>query len=702
MKLLKRAAALAVLVSTLWAPMSRAAVTWYVNQYTGTDYCAPNDTANCGRSAAHAFKTIAAVNSRMNAGDLCYVYPGAYHDKPNPKNAAWDGDLTHGYTFVGLGPAGESTGNGPSLDLCCDDLSYTLTKDFLNLRNFRFTAGFMLADSCDHDSLTTIQSSGEFRINGADHIIIDGLSFTSSYMFYIAAGSGWTSTGVEVHNSVLSGNTRIGSRSATSGVPMGKADSLLFHNVDNPYSGSSTGFGSFEMYGVSNASFNYCNWQAAKSGYKKIIVQDSCTNIQFNADTLKDISIFFAKGYNYGTTDSITVDSCFIRSYHGGSPLNFQTGMKRLSLTYSTVVAASDDVVLWANRWYGRNLIDHNTFWSTSGWETFPLYGENLDSTFTDTTLVTNNIVYNAYKSPQPCHWNCVEPNCLYPPGSCISMAQDADSSFWAGDTSIRHVWVNGNLYVNWNAVSLSDTLSNGPGGFTAGMYEIDCLGRFDQIAVGDSGTTNWNSVWCPGCDDSSHIGSPAFADSTLETFDGHLMPGSVAIANALDGSDVGAVAYGGYPIWWWDRNAIAFFRYGDSEQVGYIQFCNLVDSIYTEATLSLSLEVPAHFQHGDPYLVVGRTSCTSGSPPVLGNVTYNAYRYDIPDVGSLTFGLVGTDIGPENCAESTSCPKVQARLRAIFVPVENPTGELDETIQLVVTSNDPRRPSRAFTILIY
>ena len=757
MKLLKRAAALAALVSTLWAPMSRAAITWYVSQNTGTDYCAPNDTANCGRSAAHPFKTIGAVNSRMNAGDKCYVYQGAYSDKPNPKNAAWDGDLTHWYRFIGLGPAGQCTGSGPNLDLCCGDAARTMHKDFVSLRNFAFPYGFMLSDSCNYDSLITISSSADVRLNGSDHTIVDGLTQPAGSRFYVAAGTGWLSTGVKIFNSSLA-SAYFGTPSVTSGVRMGKCDSLLIHGCTFP------GISGFGFWGLTNSAIKYTKiTQQSPSGSARVVVQDSCRKISFVGDTLLNTAFQFRRGYNYGTIDTVAIESCFVRSGYQGPAVDFQCAAKRLTLRYSTLLRETGPTVT-AVRWHGRNLIDHNTIYGADGNSKAPLdmMGRNTDSTFTDTTLVTNNIIYNAYKSPQPCHLNCLEggTSCSSPPGACIDwLNATMDSSYWAGDPSVRHAWSNGNLYVNWNmigcpaaatatiepgvfadtvsvvagafadTVSITlrpyigadttfkvrvtrttvtppssgklpivrtvktaastevtagcDTLSNGPGGFSIGMNfpYSECYGTFTQAAGLDSGTTNWNTVWCPSCDDSSYMGSPQFVDSTRASFDAHILSGSLAIGNALDESDIGAVAWVPHPmVYVPPPGQVEFYEtevwglYSGS-QTKTITLCNVADTTYNS-----SWGQQADW-HSDMIPILDLVPGATG-PSNLQTIEFSDHSRVVVELEAAVF-------------ECGNCSGVDPQAaRHVSVTWNIPGAPLqDHTLTLVVRTNDPRRP---------
>jgi hypothetical protein len=237
------------------------------------------------------------------------------------------------------------------------------------------------------------------------------------------------------------------------------------------------------------------------------------------------------------------------------------------------------------------------------------------------------------------------------------------------------------------------DTLSNGPGGFSIGMNfpYSECYGTFTQAAGLDSGTTNWNTVWCPSCDDSSYMGSPQFVDSTRANFDAHIGFGSLAIGNALDESDIGAVAYVPEPICGYFPSALEFIQ-ADGSLTQVIQFCNLQDSTYKD--------------NSNAYLVVSAT---------LSPHDVAIDEYTSPLGSKIRLELVEPICPAGSCALSLDCGDLEVSYVPTFrapergdrfgipIPDDGRVVEPDPfEISILITTNDPRRPSFTIPVRVY
>ncbi len=688
----RSAVAVALALFGLALALPAQAVTWYVNAGPaipalswGAGSDAGSDTSVAGRSATHPFYSIGAVNSRMNAGEKCYVIGGpyGYGDYPNPAAAGVDGDATHLFRFIGLSSAGLSTASGPVLNT----LDLPITKRWMTLRNFQFGFGATFADTARWDSLITVKlsasSTGDLNIQAADYIILDGITGINTFKAGNASSS--HCSGLKVYNSTIASSVYLGTPSANT-TPMGYCDSLLFCRVGTT---SGSALSNVEAYGLRNSTIRDCNFLSY--GYNRsFIVQDSCFTNHFANDTLTYMGFSFKKGYRYGTIHHTIIDSCLIKPARNNVGIDFRCAAKQLTLT-NTVVAVdgSQGTALQAVRWRGRNFIDHNTFFGNTQNEVvamYPVYGTK-DSTFVDTTLITNNIIDNNYKAVYPCHYNCSSMNCVYPPGTCISyQPATIDSAYYGGGSHLRHVWVDGNLYANWNKVdcmptSTCDTLSNAPGAFCVGMYMESCTGRFDQFAGGNGCTTNWNTYWCPACDDSSKFGSALFVGDTSSaaTFTADLRLGSAAIAAALDGTDIGARAYGCPSIAYVSTRPIIFYRQQGNLGTDQTATISLYNNGATGCSSATFLTF-GYFSEGLPGGDIGTTTSSDYRGPGHGTPS-------LAGGGALGLTAVAQDVSSGVAAAASTA------ITLTYTATTSPADASDEcSFHIIITTSDKAR----------
>ena len=301
------------------------------------------------------------------------------------------------------------------------------------------------------------------------------------------------------------------------------------------------------------------------------------------------------------TTYSIVYDSSYVYMANSGLGLNADAQMNKVTITNNVIINNGGPAFTSTGGVVGRNLINHNTFVGRPNQEhpgTFLISGP---IGWSDTTLVTNNIFYamgqefpesyienraavqyrlgefdSTFYDNESTHDNhLISDHNLYsyygpsafPAGSVADTVGKKSIGLWDNTRRI-FAWPGRSSSLR-AAESIKDTLTIEPGVFAdtvlvhihpiladtsfkiAVTRTVKTAPTSGSVVVTSTATaglflpnTLWSGQWCPGCDDSSSYGSPAFADSSAETFNSAITKGSLAIGAGSAGSDIGAIAY--------------------------------------------------------------------------------------------------------------------------------------------------------------
>jgi len=396
---------------------------------TNTYYVRPppyGSDGNSGASFALAWATIAYANLLVNTNGyrnaIIYVYgsgttgegSASYDAFPNPASDATGGAT---YRFIGR------TGAHGSADIRLP--AATLIKPWVRVRGFYIADTLRLTETADHDSIADCTIQGSVFFKGADYTTLDNCTIEGPRLgVQVGAVSAWRfSDGCNITR-----NTMLNSRPwADDGVPTSSTvdrqgwlfqrytDSLTVkrNHVHFTMNGNQNCTTPIKLAQATSVWFEDNRWEIDNQATRgnefgfALTMQDSTSTISFNRDTI--LAIGGASQGNYlalsydgtypVTVSTVTIDSCYWSFELGG--VWAQSGIAGLSLTRSALVSTDRNAFkCWGFR--GRNVINHNTFSSLgAGVGDAGVYGSgtvSLGQSFgtTDTTIFTNNIVYNA------------------------------------------------------------------------------------------------------------------------------------------------------------------------------------------------------------------------------------------------------------------------------------------------------------------
>ena len=482
------------------------AVTYYLSP-TGSD-------AATGTSPATAWATLARANSRVVPGDVVVMAAGTYAGYPAP---AVSGTAAQRITYVGslASPAsvvvtGASTG---------------IARSHLTIKGMYLVNGFVMSGT--RDSLAFCRVGGAMpHLDGGIDCMITHCAVSATSFWFTGPGSMDTATvamrdTIEDCTFVLnapSGSVRM---MVCSGI-----DSCVVNRTsfDITVGSGVTGGGILKMYYVRQCKFTDCRWEATNYRTESC---DECGFVYFRDRTnrntfLRDSLILHGPGAVTflpncsgswpGTTFSNTYDHCLFRVTAPnpiGATVWMQDAVRGDTYRYCTIVGTQRGI---ANSSGITDLtVDHCTvvgFAPTRGaW-----YTEDGKQVWSGTNRITNNIFAS------------LSPLRRAPGTTGVSYAYPA--AFWYAPLMAGHMSGDYNLY------------------FTAMGADSAIMGGNYVWSRPGPGSA-WNLA--SGADGHSIFGDPLFAEtSSAASFSPLLRSGSPAIGAAPDGTDLGAVPFGG------------------------------------------------------------------------------------------------------------------------------------------------------------
>lgn len=613
-----------------------------------------------GLSYAASWKTISKANKSARPGDKVYIYTGSYSHFPNPDSG---GSSPGRITFIGVSTSGDvltripdnyttSTGAKSWLGSSIIVPAGTLTKPYVTLKGMRINGNLTLTNQ--RDSVAYCEVAGGLFIQGADYCtvadcVVRGAQFAIGYSITHTAGT--ITHAATVSDTII--NTRmmalVTGKTNGGGFRFGDTpiyvkgviqdvtrrqyvDSLAWISnrvkVTNKVA-STGGFGpGWNLMQVRNSLFKNSyyeyvnpNAQASKENYLALAIRDSCLNLTFRGDTLRALGngqnrLLWAGSSTYpNTVRNLTIDSCRVDSRNG--PAAYFEIAYALTFTYN-VLSSESYSAFSSQKFFGRSVIDHNTFSSNKGQDLPSNMGTVSfgTSTFTssDSVLFYNNIVHN---------WTTLGAGAGNAIDRVHALGVDLVTTEVPFKLLVRSSW---NLYSIW-------PYRKNPGDRSIG-WQIPG-GSIRSSLPGDGFL--WESSY-PAKDSLSYFGSAQFdrggPDSTFVVGDSLLNPevgdSSIAIGRGKNGTTIGARSYVTSPILGISSGSVGIFTGNESSppETSTVTITNL-------GSASLDLCGPAT-SHQNLSASFGSTLLAAGESTIMTLVFKGATLTDFP-----TFAMV-------------------------------------------------------------
>ncbi len=480
----------------LAAVMPAEGAVYYVRP-TGSD-------ANNGTSAITAWATIGKANSIVVAGDVVTVFPGTYSQSPNPTNSGTS--YRSRITYVG------DLANPSSTVVPGGDMN----KRYVTLKGFRFSSGIGMTNAARYDSVAYSIINGDVAWSGNKFCMIyrctlNGGRFVSGEKIGISTE----------RDTLLECTLNLGAGVTSQPHLFETYDFTQYCVFERNRIFLTIGAGASDVHPRLHYHTSYCTfrdnyWEVVNNstvtGWGTMVLRDSTSYNTFIRDTLiakgpADCVIMLSGSGSYpNSCQNNGWYSCVFKNLVGTAAY-FQNGCN--AATFQNCVFASNGLALQTGAITGSTLIDHCTFFGSSG-SGVANFDPDPDAAWVGTSTITNNIFYS----------------------NSTSNAAGSVGVFHLTLAFQGHLVENNNLFFNRGFGTSAGDRSIG---WWTGGTTFDSKPGTGQL---------WYNTY--GHDGASRYASPLFVDSTLAGFDAHLRAGSPAIGMGIGGTDVGAYAFSG------------------------------------------------------------------------------------------------------------------------------------------------------------